>query len=147
MARPRPFASRHENERSESKIDGLGTVSRRIPSKNQEILKMVPKLTAEQRRAALDKGMQIRLKRAEYKARLKNGLMSIEQFFELADGGEQAALGMRVESLIRSMPGYAVPRTETLMKSLHISESRRVMGLGYVQREGLIKALGGGCRE
>lgn len=33
---------------------------------------MVPKLTAEQRRAALDKGMQIRLKRAEYKARLKN---------------------------------------------------------------------------
>lgn len=27
---------------------------------------MVPKLTAEQRRAALDKGMQIRLKRAEY---------------------------------------------------------------------------------
>lgn len=108
---------------------------------------MVPKLTAEQRRAALDKGMQIRLKRAEYKARLKNGLMSIEQFFELADGGEQAALGMRVESLIRSMPGYAVPRTETLMKSLHISESRRVMGLGYVQREGLIKALGGGRRE
>lgn len=51
---------------------------------------MVPKLTAEQRRAALDKGMQIRLKRAEYKARLKNGLMSIEQFFELADGGERA---------------------------------------------------------
>lgn len=108
---------------------------------------MVPKLTAEQRRAALDKGMQIRLKRAEYKARLKNGLMSIEQFFELADGGEQAALGMRVESLIRSMPGYAVPRTETLMKSLHISATRRVKGLGYIQREGLIKALGGGRRE
>lgn len=43
---------------------------------------MVPKLTAEQRRAALDKGMQIRIKRAEYKAKLKNGLMSIEQFFE-----------------------------------------------------------------
>ena len=69
---------------------------------------MVPKLTAEQRRAALDKGMQIRLKRAEYKARLKNGLMSIEQFFELADGGEQAALGMRVtpddEQACRAQP-------------------------------------------
>lgn len=108
---------------------------------------MVPKLTAEQRRAALDKGMQIRLKRAEYKAKLKNGLMSVEQFFELADSGEQAASGMRVESLIRSMPGYAVPRTEQLMKRLRISASRRVKGLGYVQREGLINALGGGCRE
>ena len=108
---------------------------------------MVPNLTAEQRRAALDKGMQIRCKRADYKVKLKYGIMSIEQFFELADGGEQAALGMRVESLIRSMPGYAVPRTETLMKSLHISANRRVRGLGYVQREGLIKALGGGCRE
>ncbi|MFR4151337.1 MAG: integration host factor, actinobacterial type [Collinsella sp.] len=147
MARPRPFASRHENERSESKTDGLGTVSRRIPSKNQEILKMVPKLTAEQRRAALDKGMQIRIKRAEYKAKLKNGLMSIEQFFELADGGDQAASGMRVESLIRSMPSFAAPRTQKLMKSLHISTSRRVQGLGYIQREGLIEALGGGRRE
>lgn len=48
---------------------------------------MVPKLTAEQRRAALDKGMQIRLKR------------------------------------------------------------EACTGLGYIQREGLIKALGGGCRE
>lgn len=37
---------------------------------------MVPKLTAEQRRAALDKGMQIRLKRAEYKARLKVAMFS-----------------------------------------------------------------------
>lgn len=72
---------------------------------------MVPKLTAEQRRAALDKGMQIRLKRAEYKAKL------------------------------------AVPRTQKLMKSLNISTSRRVQGLGYIQREGLIKALGGGSRE
>lgn len=108
---------------------------------------MVPKLTAEQRRAALDKGMQVRIKRAEYKAKLKNGLMSIEQFFESADGGDQAASGMRVESLIRSMPGFAAPRTQKLMKSLHISTSRSVQGLGYIQREGLIEALGGGRRE
>lgn len=108
---------------------------------------MVPKLTAEQRRAALDKGMQIRIKRAEYKAKLKNGLMSIEEFFELAGGGDQAASGMRVESLIRSMPGFAAPRTQKLMKSLRISTSRRVQGLGYIQREGLIEALGGGCCE
>lgn len=108
---------------------------------------MVPKLTAEQRREALDKGMQIRLKRAEYKVKLKYGIMSIERLFDLADGGDQAASGMRVESLIRSMPGYAAPRTQKLMKSLHISATRRVKGLGYIQREGLIKALGGGCRE
>lgn len=54
---------------------------------------------------------------------------------------------MRVEYLIGSMPGYAKKRTRQLMKSLHISTTRRVQGLGHVQREGLIKALGGGCRE
>lgn len=108
---------------------------------------MVPKLTAEQRRSALDRGMQIRCKRADYKVKLKYGIMSIERLFELADSGDQAASGMRVESLIRSMPGFAAPRTQKLMKSLHISATRRVKGLGYIQREGLIKALGGGCRE
>lgn len=40
---------------------------------------MVPKLTAEQRRAALDKGMQIRCKRADYKVKLKYGIMPSER--------------------------------------------------------------------
>ena len=44
---------------------------------------MVPKLTTKQRRAALDKGMQIRLERAEYKQKLKDGSMTVEQFFNM----------------------------------------------------------------
>lgn len=104
---------------------------------------MVPKLTAEQRRAALDKGMQIRIKRAEYKAKLKNGLMSIEQFFELADGGDQAASGMRVESMLTSLPGYGEVRSRQLMNELRIAQGRKVKGLGTTQRARLLSILAG----
>lgn len=104
---------------------------------------MVPKLTAEQRRAALDKGMQIRIKRAEYKAKLKNGLMSIEQFFELADGGDQAASGMRVESLLTSLPWYGEVRSRQLINELRIAQGRKVKGLGTTQRARLLSILAG----
>lgn len=104
---------------------------------------MVPKLTAEQRRAALDKGMQIRIKRAEYKAKLKNGLMSIEQFFELADGGDQAASGMHVESLLTSLPGYGEVRSRQLMNELRIAQGRKVKGLRTTQRARLLSILAG----
>lgn len=104
---------------------------------------MVPKLTAEQRRAALDKGMQIRIKRAEYKAKLKNGLMSIEQFFEMADGGDQAASGMRVYSLLTSLPGYGEVRSRQLMNELRIAQGRKVKWLGTTQRARLLSILAG----
>lgn len=104
---------------------------------------MVPKLTAEQRRTALDKGMQIRIKRAEYKAKLKNGLMSIEQFFELADGGDQSASVMRVYSLLTSLPGYGEVRSRQLMNELSIAQGRKVKGLGTTQRARLLSILAG----
>lgn len=85
---------------------------------------MVPKLTAEQRRAALDKGMQIRIKRAEYKAKLKNGLMSIEQFFELADGGDQAAL-VHLHQNVWEKDGKRYRKLEVIVDNVAIMTSHR----------------------
>lgn len=65
---------------------------------------MIPKLTTEQRRAALDKGMQIRHQRAEYREQLKKGALPLEKFFQLADEGDQAASGMRVKAMIAALP-------------------------------------------
>lgn len=104
---------------------------------------MVPKLTAKQRRAALDKGMQIRLKRAEYKQKLKDGTMTVEQFFKLADSGYQAAYGMRVYSLLTLLPGYGEVRSRQLMNDLHIAQGRKVKGLGTTQRAKLLSVLMG----
>ena len=98
---------------------------------------MIPKLTTEQRHAALDKGMQIRHQRAEYREQLKKGALPLEKFFELADEGDQAAAGMRVKQMITALPGYA----EQLMKKLHIASSRKVKGLGRNQRANLLSTL------
>lgn len=105
---------------------------------------MVPKLTDKQRRAALDKGMQIRLERARYKQRLKDGSKTVEQFFKLADSGYQAAYGMRVYSLLTSLPGYGEVRSRQLMNELRIAQGRKVKGLGTMQRAMLLSILIGG---
>lgn len=102
---------------------------------------MIPKLTTEQRHAALDKGMQIRHRRAEYREQLKKGALPLEKFFELADEGDQAAAGMRVKQMITALPGYAETRAEQLMKKLHIASSRKVKGLGRNQRANLLSTL------
>lgn len=102
---------------------------------------MVPKLTTKQRRAALDKGMQIRLERAEYKRKLKDGSMTVEQFFKLADSGYQAAYGMRVYSLLTSLPWYGEVRSRQLMNELRIAQGRKVKGLGTTQRARLLSIL------
>lgn len=108
---------------------------------------MVTIMTGDERRKALDRALEIRRQRSDIRQHLKTGALGIDGFFELADRNYQAAAGMRVEYLIGSMPGYAKKRAQQLMKSLHISTTRRVQGLGHVQREGLIRALGGGCSE
>ena len=102
---------------------------------------MIPKLTTEQRHAALDKGMQIRHQRAEYREQLKKGALPPEKFFELADEGDQAAAGMRVKQMITALPGYAETRAEQLMKKLRIASGRKVKGLGKNQRANLLSTL------
>lgn len=104
---------------------------------------MVPILTEEERRQNLDKALKARRERAEVRTKLANGEMSVDDVFRLADAGNEAILRMPVESLIRSLPGYALSRTQKLMNWLRIAQTRRIRGLSKRQRSELLAAIGG----
>ncbi len=101
----------------------------------------LPNLTPEQRRAALDKAAQARQLRAEVKNRLKHSGASISEV--LKDGLDNEVIGkMRVIDLLQAMPGLGKVRARQTMERLHISESRRVRGLGAKQIAALEREFG-----
>ena len=91
-----------------------------------------PKLTAEQREAALHKAGISRKRRAEVKAHIKDGTLTIDQVITLAQTDE--AVGkMRVKELLESLSGVGKVRVVSLMERLNISPTRRIQGLGKHQ--------------
>lgn len=104
---------------------------------------MLPELTKEQRLANLDKSMELRRARAEIRNQLKAGSLSASDVISRAEQGDKAAKGMRVKQFINAMPGYGFAKTQALMRELHISESRRVGGLGTNETKALIEKLDG----
>lgn len=96
-----------------------------------------PKLTEEQRKAALAKAAEARRVRAEVKELLKTGSLRISELFHRADTDDLVA-GLKVESLISSMPGTGKIKAKRLMETLGIAENRRIRGLGDKQKEALI---------
>lgn len=98
----------------------------------------LPPLTAEKRSEALARANALRRERAEMKARLKRGEVSVEEAL-----GAEAMQRLRVTELVGSLPGYGPAKTGELMARLGIKPSRRVRGLGRRQREALLRELGG----
>ena len=99
----------------------------------------VPKLTDEQRSAALNRAAEIRRERAALKARVKAGMLPLAEAME-----EDCAKGMRVIQLLQSVPGVGRIRAERMMKDFGIATNRKVGGLGCRQREHLL-AVSGDC--
>ena len=98
----------------------------------------LPQLTDEQRKAALDKAAQARHARAELRANIKSGKVTLE---EVLDSDDPIANRMKVSALIESLPGYGKAKATKIMDELGISASRRVKGLGARQREQLLEVL------
>ena len=98
----------------------------------------LPELTAEQRKAALEKAAAARHARAELREKTKNGEISLE---EVLDSDDPIASRLKVSALIESLPGYGKAKAAKVMNELGISATRRVKGLGARQREQLIEAL------
>ena len=97
-----------------------------------------PQLTPEQRAAALEKAAEARTARAEIKARLKMGSMSLS---EALDSSDPNVLKLKVVSLLESLPGVGKVKARKLMDDIGIAENRRVQGLGAQQREALLSQL------
>ncbi len=97
-----------------------------------------PQLTPEQRAAALEKAAEARTARAEIKARLKMGSMTLA---EALDSNDPNVLKLKVVSLLESLPGVGKVKARKLMDEIGIAENRRVQGLGAQQREALLTQL------
>ena len=96
----------------------------------------LPTLTPEQRQQALEKAAEARRKRAELKAQLKSGNMSLATV--LAKDSDETVGKMKVSSVLESLPGVGKVRARKIMERLDISASRRVRGLGAKQKDALL---------
>ena len=100
----------------------------------------IPTLTAEERKAALEKAKEARIKRAEIREKLKSGKLTLEQVIDMKD---DPVIGrMKVSTLIETLPGYGKAKSEKIMNELQIAESRRLRGLGDRQQAALLERLG-----
>ena len=98
----------------------------------------LPDLTPEQRAQALEKATQARRRRAEVKNALKARSMNLSEVLELADSDEAVAK-MKVVSLLARV---GTNTAAVLMDEYKIAQSRRVRGLGPVQRKALVERFG-----
>lgn len=98
-----------------------------------------PQLTPEQRAAALVKAAEARAARADIKARLKMGSMSLS---EALDSTDNNVAKLKVVSLLESLPGVGKVKARRVMEEIGIADNRRVQGLGAQQRASLLGQLG-----
>jgi DNA uptake protein ComE-like DNA-binding protein len=98
-----------------------------------------PPLTPEQRAAALAKAAEARAARAEIKARLKMGSMSLSEVLTSTDGNVGK---LKVVSMLESLPGVGKVKARKVMEDIEIADNRRVQGLGAQQKQKLLDLLG-----
>lgn len=97
-----------------------------------------PNLTPEQRAAALAKAAEARAARADIKARLKMGSITLRE----ALSSDDVNIGkLKVVSLLESLPGVGKVKARKLMEEVGIADNRRVQGLGEQQKRQLLKIL------
>ena len=97
----------------------------------------LPKLTDEQRAAALEKAAAARRARAELKEKLKKGVTDLKKVLDDADSDE--ILGkMKVSALLEALPKVGKVKAQEIMNELEIAPTRRLRGLGERQRKNLL---------
>ena len=104
----------------------------------------LPKLSPEERAAALEKAAEIRKARAQLKEQLKAGKTTLTKVLDQAEADEVAGK-LKVSAVLQSMPGIGKVRATQIMEKLKVAESRRLRGLGEQQRKALLAefAVGG----
>ena len=100
----------------------------------------VPQSSPEQRQAALEKAAAARRLRAELKELLKTGSLTLPRLLQRADDEELVA-GMKVYSLVSSLPRVGRVKAGRIMKEIGIADNRRIRGLSDRQRSALLDQL------
>ncbi len=96
---------------------------------------MLPSLTPDEKRKALEKAQAIRKARAELREQLKKGELKVEEILKRDD---PVVARMKVSYLLRSLPRVGRVKAEKIMREVGINESRRVQGLGKRQKQALL---------
>lgn len=100
----------------------------------------LPPMSDEQRAEALAKAAAARRQRAEIKALLKTGSLTLAEVFEQAETDDTVA-GTKVYPLLASMPRMGKIKAKRLMEDLSIAENRKIRGLGSRQRADLLQTF------
>lgn len=98
-----------------------------------------PRLTPEQREAALAKAAAARAARADIKARLKMGSLTLA---EALGSDDENIAKIKVVSLLESLPKLGKVKARRIMDEVGIADNRRVQGLGAQQKAALLELLG-----
>ena len=99
-----------------------------------------PKMTDEQRSAALARAAEARRVRAEIKQLLKTGSLTLEDVFARAEEDDLVA-GIKVSALVVSMPHMGKVKAKRLLEELRIADNRRLRGLTDRQRGDLLASF------
>ena len=103
---------------------------------------VVPVLTNEQRIAASAKAVEVRTKRAALRRQLKDSQVSFNDVLSVSNSDDIVS-GMRVLTILESLPGIGKIKASALMETCDIALSRRMRGLGSTQAQKLKSALNG----
>jgi DNA uptake protein ComE-like DNA-binding protein len=96
-----------------------------------------PALSPEARQAALAKAAIARTVRAELKAQLKMGAITLAEVLERGETDEIVG-NTKVLVLLESLPGLGKVKARRTLEEIGIAETRRVRGLGGNQRTKLL---------
>jgi len=99
-----------------------------------------PKMTDEQRAAALARAAEARRVRAEIKQLLKTGSLTLDDVFARAEEDDLVA-GIKVSALVVSMPHMGKVKAKRLLEDLRIADNRRLRGLTDRQRGDLLASF------
>ena len=96
-----------------------------------------PQMSDEQRARALERAAEARRVRAEVKELLKSGSLDFTGLLARAEQDDLIG-GIKVASVLSSMPGTGKVKAKRLMEQHGIADNRRLRGLGDNQRAALI---------
>lgn len=96
----------------------------------------IPTLSPEQLSAARQAATQARRTRADFKARIRRGELSLGAALDEAADNDVLA-HVKVVDLLKSLPRVGDKRAAEIMERLEIAPNRRIRGLGRHQIAGL----------
>lgn len=100
-----------------------------------------PASSPEQRAVALAKATEARRVRAEIKELLKTGTLTLAEVLDRAESEDYIG-GLKVATVLESLPGMGKIKAKRLMESLEVASNRRLRGLGERQRSALLAEFG-----